>query len=50
MVTLTGVILDDRQRGAIRVAAENTPGVKSVEDQVAFVEPMSGMVIPPAAA
>lgn len=50
MVTLTGVILDDRQRGAIRVAAANTPGVKSVEDQVAFVEPMSGMVIPPAAA
>jgi CBS domain-containing protein len=49
-VTLTGTILDDRQRAAIRVAAENTPGVKSVEDQIVYVEPMSGMVIPPAAA
>jgi len=49
-VTLTGTILDDRQRGAIRVAAENTPGAKSVEDQIVYVEPMSGMVIPPAAA
>ena len=48
-VTLTGTILDDRQRGAIRVAAENAPGVKNVEDQTVYVEPMSGMVIPSAA-
>jgi CBS domain-containing protein len=49
-VKLTGAILDDRQRGAIRVVAENTPGVKSIEDQIVYIEPMSGMVIPPAAA
>jgi CBS domain-containing protein len=27
---LVGTILDDRQRAAIRVAAENVPGVKSI--------------------
>jgi CBS domain-containing protein len=49
-VKLVGTISDDRQRAAIRVAAENTPGVKSVEDQLAWIEPMSGMVIEPRAA
>ena len=49
-VKLAGVIFDDRQRDAIRVAAENIPGVKSVEDQLAWIEPTSGMVIEPRAA
>jgi CBS domain-containing protein len=49
-VRLVGAILDDRQRDAIRVAVENTPGVRTVEDQLAFIEPTSGMVIEPRAA
>jgi len=46
-VVLGGVILDDRERQAARVAAENVAGVKSVSDEIVWVEPMSGMVISP---
>jgi CBS domain-containing protein len=42
---LIGTIFDDRQRDALRVLAENVPGVKKVEDELVFIEPMSGMVI-----
>ena len=49
-VRLVGTILDERQRAAIRVAAENVPGVKSIEDQLFLIEPMSGVVIGPRAA
>ena len=42
---LWGVVLDERQREAIRVVAENTPGVKGIEDHLVWVEPMSGMAI-----
>ena len=49
-VKLVGTVFDDRQRGALRVLAENVPGVKSVEDELVWIEPMSGMVIKPAAA
>ena len=49
-VTLSGTIFDGRQRDAVRVAAENIPGVKSIEDQLAWIEPTSGMVIEPRAA
>jgi CBS domain-containing protein len=44
-VKLSGVVLDDRQRVALRVAAENIPGVKKVEDHMVWIEPMSGTVI-----
>jgi CBS domain-containing protein len=47
-VTLSGSIMDDRQRQALRVAAENIPGVRKVEDNLG-IEPMSGMVIEPSA-
>jgi CBS domain-containing protein len=40
---LWGTILDERQRKAIRVAAENVPGVGSVKDHLVWVEPMSGI-------
>lgn len=49
-VKLVGTILDDRQRDAVRVAAENIPGVKGIEDQLVWIEPMSGVVIGPRAA
>jgi predicted transcriptional regulator len=44
-VSLSGVITDDRARQALIVAAENVPGVKAVHDQLAWIEPTSGMVI-----
>ena len=49
VVTLSGAILDDRQRQALRVAAENIPGVRKVVDGLVWIEPMSGMVIEPSA-
>jgi CBS domain-containing protein len=55
VVDLNGVILDENERDALRVAAENVPGVKAVEDHLVWVEPVSGTVIeapqqePPAA-
>ena len=45
VVDLNGVILDEKERGALRVAAENVPGVKAVEDHLVWVEPVSGTVI-----
>src|SRR5215475_2679761 len=45
VVGLWGVITDDRKREAFIVAAENVPGVKDVHDHLAWIEPMSGMVL-----
>lgn len=45
VVELWGVIMDDRQRAALKVLAENVPGVAKVVDHLVFVEPMSGIVI-----
>jgi CBS domain-containing protein len=44
---LWGAIIDERQRHGIRVAAENTAGVKSVEDHMVWIEPTSGTVVMP---
>ena len=45
IVHLWGVVLDKRQREATYVVAENTSGVKGIEDHLVWVEPMSGMAI-----
>ena len=45
VVTLDGVILDEQKRSALRVAAENVPGVKAVVDHIVWVEPVTGWVI-----
>jgi CBS domain-containing protein len=45
IVDLNGVILDEKERGALRVAAENVPGVRAVEDHLIWVEPVSGTII-----
>ena len=45
IVDLDGVILDEKEREALRVVAENTPGVKAVEDHLVWIEPVSGTVI-----
>jgi osmotically-inducible protein OsmY len=47
VVELWGVVIDDRQREALKVAAENIPGVRAVKDHMVWVEPTSGMVIEP---
>lgn len=47
VVELSGCIFDERERVAARVAAENVPGVKSVLDQLTWIEPISGMMVLP---
>lgn len=46
-VTLAGTILDEREREALRVAAENVPGVKAVYDELVWVDPNSGAYLGP---
>lgn len=45
VVDLWGTILDERERKALKVLAENVPGVKAVNDHMVGVEPMSGFVV-----
>jgi CBS domain-containing protein len=45
VVELWGTIMEGSQGEAIRVCAENIPGVKSVVSHLTWIEPMSGMVI-----
>lgn len=45
VVELWGVVIDERQREALKVAAENIAGVKAVKDHMVWVEPVSGMTI-----
>ncbi len=40
---LWGIVMDERERQGLVVAAENVPGVKQVHDHLVWVEPMSGM-------
>jgi len=47
VVELWGIILDERHRGAIIVAAENTPGVVQVKDHLTWVEPTTGTTFGP---
>jgi CBS domain-containing protein len=46
VVHLWGTLTEERQRQGIRVVAENTPGVKRVEDHMVWIEPLSGVVVP----
>ncbi len=47
VVELIGVVTDERQREAVRVLAENTPGVRGVVDHLLWVDPMSGIPLDP---
>lgn len=47
VLELWGVIVDERQREALKVVAENIPGVKAVKDHLVWVEPTSGITIEP---
>ncbi len=45
---LWGTIMDERERRACLVTAENVAGVTEVHDHLVWVEPMSGMAFPSA--
>lgn len=45
VVELWGRIIDQRERQAIIVAAQNIPGVKDVQDHMVWIEPGSGVII-----
>lgn len=45
IVELWGVLTDERQRQALKVMAENVPGVKAVKDHLIWVEPLTGLAI-----
>jgi CBS domain-containing protein len=45
VVTLEGALFNEAIRPALRVAAENTPGVKSVVDRMVWVEPVTGAAL-----
>jgi CBS domain-containing protein len=47
VVELWGMITDERERKAIVIAAENAPGVKAVNDHLAWADAISGMVLSP---
>ena len=40
-----GTIFDEREREAVRVVAENVPGIKAVKEHLVLIEPMSGIAI-----
>jgi CBS domain-containing protein len=46
-VVLSGVIFDERERDAVRVCAENVPGVKTVIDNMIWIDPESGTYLGP---
>lgn len=46
IVHLHGIVTDTRARDALRVAAENVPGVKAVMNRVEWCDPTSGTVLP----
>lgn len=45
VVTLSGAVPDPRQIDALRVLAENVPGVRAVQDELAWVDYLSGAVV-----
>jgi len=44
VVELWGNIFDEREREALRVMAQNLPGVKAVQDHLVWVDPASGFI------
>ena len=45
VVEFNGMLTNDRLRDALRVMAEAIPGVRGVKDHMAFVDPVSGIVV-----
>jgi CBS domain-containing protein len=47
VVHIWGLVTSDDQRAALRVMAENVPGVREVRDHLVWIEPYSGMIVEP---
>lgn len=47
VVTLEGIIYDDRCRDGLRVAAQNVPGVQKVQDKLLWMDPQGGYMFSP---
>lgn len=47
VVEFVGVVTDERERTALRVLAENTPGVRGVVDHLLWIDLMSGVPLDP---
>jgi CBS domain-containing protein len=47
VVHLWGTIFDERERVALKVLAAGAAGVKAVEDHLVWIEPVSGVSLPP---
>lgn len=45
VVDLYGTVTDVREQQALRIAAQNTPGVTQVRDHLVWVDPVSGTVL-----
>ncbi|HVO87542.1 MAG TPA: CBS domain-containing protein [Casimicrobiaceae bacterium] len=45
VVTLKGTIFDERQRRALHVLVENTPGAKSIRDSLVLIDPNTGVAV-----
>lgn len=46
VVSLHGVMTDERERNALHALVENVAGVRMVRDHMVWVDPFSGMVAP----
>lgn len=44
-VTLRGLVTSQQQRDGLKVIAENTPGVKRINNDLVWVEPYTGMTV-----
>jgi BON domain len=44
---LRGTIFDERERKAVRIAAENVPGIAGVKDHLVWLEPITGLFFEP---
>lgn len=49
VVHIWGLVTSEDQRAALRVMAENIPGVREVRDHLVWIEPYSGMIVEPVA-
>ena len=47
VVKLSGALTDERERAAIRVAAENIAGVTGVDDHLIWIDPITGVIAQP---
>jgi CBS domain-containing protein len=47
VVKLSGALTDERERAALRVAAENIAGVTKVEDHLIWIDPTTGVIAQP---